>query len=460
MYTLPSSLPLDARGKRVIVENVDRISNLPDDVLLTILTSLFTEEAVKTCILSKRWEDVWKQLPFLKFDMKYTLNYDLTCLATRSNIVAELITKVINNHNGHLLCCTIHHFSYQSRNGMLESWIQSVVHVKHTRTLVLYNLLGHRKRARVIKFSPNIFSHPTLETLYLNRYDLETAHGFNGCHNLLVLKLEKICVEVGVLNTIIASCPSLKVLVLEISWYHHIGCLKIHNNNLNLLHLACTYINRIEVSAALLDIFSIGCFIPKDNFVLTAPRLLQCSKNYWVGNGNIPDMSYNISHNAPEKENMGYVYVVIEHTNYLLRFISLAVSVDLMNPKEVYMLQQVFVAWDGEIRDLEIFFKHGNVPKEEGESSIGGEQKKMWQKENSFFDPDFRMKVVKMYNFSGSNKEELAFASLLVTKGRVTKKLMIETSSLPAKKKLELEATVAKLKQLPKGIKRLSIECF
>ncbi|VVA99447.1 unnamed protein product [Arabis nemorensis] len=461
MATSPSSLPLDARGKRILVENVDRISNLPDDVLLMILTSLSTEEAVKTCILSKRWGDVWKQLPFLNFDMKYTLKYDVKYLANRSDYVAQLITKVINNHYGHLLCCTIHHFSYQSRNGMLESWIQSLIHVKHTKTLVLLNLLGHRKRARVINLSPNMFSHPTLETLYMNRYDLETAHAFNGCHNLLVLKLEKICVEVGVLNTIIASCPSLKVLVLDIKWYSQIGCFKIYNNNLKLLHLACTDIDGIEVSAALLDIFSTDNFITKDNFVLTAPRLLQCSKNYWAGDGKIPHMSYNISYNAKDEENVGYGYVVSKHTDLLLRFTSLAVSVDLMNPEEVYMLQQVLVAWEGEIKDLEIFFKHNNVPKElEGESSIGGEQEKIWEKGNWFFNADFRIKVVRMYNFSGSNIEELALVFLLVTEGRVTKKLMIKTSSYPASMKLEIEAIVDKLKQLPERNKRLSIECF
>lgn len=96
MDTSPSSLPLDARGKRILVENVDHISKFPNDVLLMILTSLSTEEAVKTCVLSKRWADVWKQLPFLKFDMKYTLNYDVTCLANRSDFVAELITKVFS----------------------------------------------------------------------------------------------------------------------------------------------------------------------------------------------------------------------------------------------------------------------------------------------------------------------------------------------------------------------------
>ncbi|VVA99371.1 unnamed protein product [Arabis nemorensis] len=267
--------------------------------------------------------------------------------------------------------------------------------------------------------------------------------------------------------------PSTAVIIYWFSSLKKSALRLIHNNNLKLLHISCSPINRIEVSAAVLDIFSVGYFITKDNFFLTAPRLLQCSKNYWTEAGNIPNMNYNISYNAKEQDNMGYSYVVSEHTNYLLRFISLAVSVDLMNPKEVYMLQQVFIAWNGEIKDLEIFFKvHSfyasilvsmamyGVPKEEGESSISGEQKKKWQKENSFFSSNFRIKVVRMYNFSGSNKEELALASLLVTEGRVRKNLMIETSSLPAKKKLEIEATVAKLKQLPKGNKRLSIECF
>lgn len=70
------------------------------------------------------------------------------------------------------------------------------------------------------------------------------------------------------------------------------------------------------------------------------------------------------------------------------------------------------------------------------------------------------MKVVWIYNFDGFSKEEFVVASLLVTRGTVTEKLMIKTSSSPANKKVEIQAAVAKLIKLPKGNKKLIIECF
>jgi hypothetical protein len=46
-------------------ENEDKLSDLPDCVLLHILSFLNTKYAVQTCILSKRWKNVWKCLPSL-----------------------------------------------------------------------------------------------------------------------------------------------------------------------------------------------------------------------------------------------------------------------------------------------------------------------------------------------------------------------------------------------------------
>ena len=72
----------------------------------------------------------------------------------------------------------------------------------------------------------------------------------------------------------------------------------------------------------------------------------------------------------------------------------------------------------------------------------------------------FRVYNVRLYNFDGSNEEEFAFASRLVTQKTVVRKMMIETTSFPPTKKLNAEADVAKLMELPKGYKRLRIECF
>ncbi|WZZ55545.1 hypothetical protein YC2023_055652 [Brassica napus] len=45
----------------------DRISALPDDLLVRILSSIPTKDAISTMILSKRWRFVWTMLPILAY---------------------------------------------------------------------------------------------------------------------------------------------------------------------------------------------------------------------------------------------------------------------------------------------------------------------------------------------------------------------------------------------------------
>ncbi|MCL7023828.1 hypothetical protein MKW94_007900 [Papaver nudicaule] len=52
----------------VRIEPVDRISSLPDDVLVRILSFVPTEQAVTTSFLSKRWKSLWTIIPILDFD--------------------------------------------------------------------------------------------------------------------------------------------------------------------------------------------------------------------------------------------------------------------------------------------------------------------------------------------------------------------------------------------------------
>lgn len=90
-----SSSSLEKRGNPIQIENVDRISNLPDDVLLKILGSMPTEKAIQTSLLSKRWEGVWKQMSCLFFDMRNNLKAGVP-LAEQSSSIAQLITKVLS----------------------------------------------------------------------------------------------------------------------------------------------------------------------------------------------------------------------------------------------------------------------------------------------------------------------------------------------------------------------------
>ncbi|XP_058760191.1 F-box/FBD/LRR-repeat protein At1g16930-like [Vicia villosa] len=47
------------------IHNKDRISDLPDALLLHILSFLNIKQAIHTCILSTRWKNLWKYLPTL-----------------------------------------------------------------------------------------------------------------------------------------------------------------------------------------------------------------------------------------------------------------------------------------------------------------------------------------------------------------------------------------------------------
>jgi hypothetical protein len=52
-------------GKYYIDENKDRLSDLPDCILLIILSILNAKQVVQTSILSTRWKNLWKNLPIL-----------------------------------------------------------------------------------------------------------------------------------------------------------------------------------------------------------------------------------------------------------------------------------------------------------------------------------------------------------------------------------------------------------
>ncbi|CAG7880236.1 unnamed protein product [Brassica rapa] len=61
----------------------DRISQLPDDLLLRILSLVPVRTAMSTSLLSKRWKPVWKMMPMLVYDETCpyigSLGFDLFC---------------------------------------------------------------------------------------------------------------------------------------------------------------------------------------------------------------------------------------------------------------------------------------------------------------------------------------------------------------------------------------------
>ncbi|KAH9627123.1 hypothetical protein KSS87_019422 [Heliosperma pusillum] len=61
-----------AKMQRVLV---DRISELPEFIMHTILSMLDTKEACRASVLSKRWYDAWSSIPVLDFQPYYFQKY-------------------------------------------------------------------------------------------------------------------------------------------------------------------------------------------------------------------------------------------------------------------------------------------------------------------------------------------------------------------------------------------------
>jgi len=75
------------------IEAKDRLSDLPESVILHMLSFLNAKHAVQTCVLSTRWKNLWKLLPVLIFNFtdfqfyKKFMNFIFKVLSLRNSSV-------------------------------------------------------------------------------------------------------------------------------------------------------------------------------------------------------------------------------------------------------------------------------------------------------------------------------------------------------------------------------------
>jgi len=124
-------IPPDKRVRRDNEENQDRLSDLPDCVILHILSFLNSKHAVQTCVLSTRWKYLWKRIPTLllhssKFSTKKRFSVfvskilalhdsstalhslDLERHGKIETYLLKMILKYICSHNTHIQQLGIH----------------------------------------------------------------------------------------------------------------------------------------------------------------------------------------------------------------------------------------------------------------------------------------------------------------------------------------------------------------
>ncbi|CAK8568163.1 unnamed protein product [Lathyrus sativus] len=133
------------------------LNDLPDCVILHILSFLDTKDAVRTCILSVRWKDLWKSHPALTLDFVKFTHYD----------VNEFVSKVLSLRDSSI--------SLQSVNvrllicGMVPLILTRILSyaVSHNVHRLEIEVCGH-----IAQILPTMFSSLTLTHLELSIHSL------------------------------------------------------------------------------------------------------------------------------------------------------------------------------------------------------------------------------------------------------------------------------------------------
>ncbi|XP_052619966.1 FBD-associated F-box protein At2g26860-like [Lactuca sativa] len=218
-------------------DGVDLISNLPDPLLLLILSGLqSTEEQIRTSILSRRWRYLWTLVPSL----------DLKPLAKLQNSkFKEFVYWVLLNRSVDLYCFRLSGWdSY--RTSTVERWIHATVmknvkqldlsfgpKEKYIEDMMIPHCLMTCTSLEVLRLScrhrvilPRISGFPALRVLKLENVelfdnDLVKYFFLESCPLLEDLTLYE-CV-VDKLDLLCVSCPNLKKLTL-LNWCKYYLC--------------------------------------------------------------------------------------------------------------------------------------------------------------------------------------------------------------------------------------------
>ncbi|PNX79794.1 F-box family protein [Trifolium pratense] len=96
-------------------ENKDRLSHLPDSVIIHILSFLNTKLAVQTCILSKKWKHLWKRLPNLTLHSADFGAYEK---------FARLVSKILSLRDSSI---SLQAFDFKHSNDRVEPELEKIL---------------------------------------------------------------------------------------------------------------------------------------------------------------------------------------------------------------------------------------------------------------------------------------------------------------------------------------------
>nr|ABD33321.1 Cyclin-like F-box; FBD [Medicago truncatula] len=190
-------------------DQIDRISDLPCNVIDGILSHLDIKDLVGTSILSKQWRYKWTKAPRLWFSEDFFEEYeDLEDL--EDPVTYRIITDVLMQHQGPIDKFGLfisNDYKFEITIEHLDKWIP----ILSERNIKHLELVNHETHPDQMLYIVDL---PCKELTYSKflGFDLSIPPDFSGFERLLELHLLFVRFEPGAFESLISGCPLLKNL--------------------------------------------------------------------------------------------------------------------------------------------------------------------------------------------------------------------------------------------------------
>ncbi|CAH9078964.1 unnamed protein product [Cuscuta europaea] len=218
----------NVRTNNLIRVSIDRISALPDCLLVHIISLLGMKEAATTSILGKRWQFLWAELPTLQFD-----SYDWAERKESKNTIdfVAWVNRIIATRRGNYLEKMMVNFNYEDCFSTdVDNWIQFALenNVKEVSLRMDYS------QDDFYILREMMYSSSSLTSLYLEGCILDPQRTIKWW-SLTKLEISGVNLPQPVVEKILSGCPVLNFLDLSECW--GFTCLEINSQSLRELRI-------------------------------------------------------------------------------------------------------------------------------------------------------------------------------------------------------------------------------
>ncbi|CAH1426970.1 unnamed protein product [Lactuca virosa] len=213
-------------------DEVDFISNMPDSILLLILSRLsFTEEVIRTSILSRRWKYLWTSIPSIDLFSRFHREDKFKKEEFKDFVFWVLANRSVDLDCFHLRC--FNHYSLST----VRRWI----HLAVTRNVKQLHLLFHPEDEDGDVDMPHcLVTCGSLEVFGLilcyRSLRLPNITGFQALRHLRLTYVD-LSIDSDLVKGFLESCPLLESLIF-------ISCFL---NEHDLLYISCPKLKILRI---------------------------------------------------------------------------------------------------------------------------------------------------------------------------------------------------------------------